>query len=138
MLRLTINPPNHQPFILACSGGVDSMAAADFFLRGKKNFRLAYFHHNTMQADDMLAFVRNFANQNNLALEVGRLAASKPKGLSPEEFWRNERYAWLNSFNLPIVTCHHLNDVAETWLFSSLHGTPKILKPKNGKVISNT
>jgi tRNA(Ile)-lysidine synthase len=25
------------------------------------------------------------------------------------------------------VTCHHLDDVAETWLFTSLNGTPKLI-----------
>lgn len=134
MLRLTNNPDRNTSFILACSGGVDSMAAASFFKRGNKNFRLAYFHHGTAQADHMMNFVKNWGSQFGLEVLVGNITSSKPKDQSPEEHWRNERYAWLNSFDMPICTAHHLNDVAETWIFSSLHGESKLIASKNGKV----
>ena len=29
--------------------------------------------------------------------------------------------------NLPVITCHHLNDAVETWIFTSLHGKPRLI-----------
>lgn len=134
MLHLLYNPPREQQFILACSGGVDSMAAADFFKRGNKKFIVAYFHHKTPQADRMQSFVQEWCRKNFAPFSIGELQGSKPKDQSPEEHWRNERYKWLLSFNQPVITCHHLNDVVETWIFSSLHGNPKLIAPINGLV----
>jgi tRNA(Ile)-lysidine synthase len=122
-------------FILACSGGVDSMAAADFFRRGKKNFKLAYFHHSTPQADEMMKVVKRYGYLYAIDVEVGYLQTDPPKGQSREMFWREQRYAWLLSLNMPVITCHHLNDVVETWIFSSLHGQPKLIPAINGNVL---
>lgn len=131
MLKLLYNFPREQHFYLACSGGVDSMAAADFFRRGNKNFTILYFNHGTIQSNEMESFVSSWAISNDVPCEIGRLVDSRPKGISPEEFWRMQRYAFFSKFGqAPIVTCHHLNDVAETWLFTSMHGNPKIIMPK--------
>ena len=135
MLKQLINIPREEHFYIACSGGVDSMAIADFYKRGNKSFTLAYFHHATEQADKMEAFVRDWATKNNIPLVVGRLTNEKPKGASPEDFWRQERYAFFKTLAGRIVTCHHMNDVAETWIFSALHGKPKIIAVENGQVI---
>jgi len=134
MLKLLFNPDHTKHFYLACSGGVDSMAAADFFHRGKKNFTIAYFNHNTPQASSMEKFLQDWSWKYKVPFIVGRLNKEKPKDKSPEEFWRDERYKWLLSFGEPVITCHHLNDVAETWIFSSLHGKPKLIAPTNGLV----
>ncbi len=135
MLKQFINIPRSEHFYLACSGGVDSMAIADFYKRGNKNFTLAYFHHATPQADKMENFIREWAAENKVAAVFGYLNGSKPKEASPEEFWRNERYKFFETLNGRIITCHHLNDVAETWIFSCLHGNPKIIAPVNGRII---
>ncbi len=111
------------------------MAVADFYLRGKKSFDIAYFNHGTPQADKMEETVFSWASENSVACQVGDISSTKPKHLSPEEHWRNERYAWLQEMaeGRPIVTCHHLDDVCETWIFSALNGNPKIIAP----VVSN-
>lgn len=127
MLHQLFNFSKDQEFILACSGGVDSMAIADFYKRGGKKFTVAYFHHGTSQADAMEEVVLDWAVNNSNHCSLGSLKKSKPAELSPEEHWRNERYAWLHSYNLPVVTCHHLNDVAESWLFGAMHGRPKLI-----------
>lgn len=128
MLKQLFNMPYDQHFYIACSGGVDSMAVADFYMRGNKNFSLAYFHHNTLQADKMQEFVIAWGKKNNREVIVNRLTEDKQKNNSPEEFWRKARYNWFNSLNGDVITCHHLNDVAETWIFSSLNGNPKLIK----------
>jgi tRNA(Ile)-lysidine synthase len=127
MLHQLHQIPYNQKFVLACSGGSDSMAVADFYLRGKKNFVLAYFNHGTPQAKLMENVVEKFAVENKLECEVGNLYRAKLKEESPEEYWRKQRYQWLSTLDLPVVTCHHLDDAVENWVFSSLHGNPKLI-----------
>ncbi len=128
MLNALIKFHYTQPFILACSGGVDSIAIASFFVKGQKNFGLAYFNHGTPQADEMESCVVNFARQNKLAIHLGKIDRERGKGESPEEYYRNCRYQFLNSLQSDIVTAKHLDDVVEGWVFSCLHGNPKLMK----------
>lgn len=132
LLNQIFNIDRKTPFILACSGGVDSMAVADFFRRGGKSFEVAYFNHGTPQAGVMQSQVLDWAWDNQIVSLTGEITSTvRPSGLSPEEYWRNERYSFLHRVaeGRPIVTCHHLDDVCETWIFSSLHGNPKIISP---------
>lgn len=120
---------------VACSGGVSSMSAVRFLLNGERSVRLAYFNHDTHHSKESEQFVRKFAAKNNLILTVGRAKGSKGS-LSLEEFWRKERYNFLDSLNeRSVITCHHLDDVVETWLFSSFHGMPKMIRYKKGERI---
>jgi tRNA(Ile)-lysidine synthase len=134
MMRQLFNMDRRQPFIVACSGGVDSMAVCDFYKRGNKDFIVGYFHHGTKQADEMREFVRSWCIKNNVRFITGCISNTKSSSQSQEEYWRDERYRWLKSFNLPVITCHHLNDAIETWIFSSLHGNPKVISYQNGIV----
>jgi tRNA(Ile)-lysidine synthase len=128
MLYQLYNFPRTKPFIVACSGGVDSMAIATFYKRGNKNFSVAYFHHGTPQADEMQTTVREWSDKNNVPMLTGKIERERRKDESPEEYFRNERYRWLCSLPHDIITCHHLNDAVEGWIFSSLHGNPKLIK----------
>jgi tRNA(Ile)-lysidine synthase len=121
--------------IIAFSGGVDSVAAADFFLRGRRSVELAYFHHGTDASEKGEEFSRQFARQRNVHLHVGRIEGVRPPRKSQEEFWRDERYKFLSKFDHPVVTAHHLDDAVETWIFTSLHGAPRLIPPTRGNVI---
>ena len=127
MLKLTILPARNQKFILACSGGSDSMAAAHFLKEGGRSFTLAYFNHATEQADEMEECVKAFGLSNNLPVSIGKIQNEKHKEQSLEEWWRIERYRFFHSFKQTIVTCHHLDDAVEGWVFSSLHGEGKVI-----------
>lgn len=121
-----------QHFVLACSSGSDSMAIANFYFQGGKDFSVAYFNHRTPQADLMEALVEEWAKNTGVPFKQGHIKNHrKPPECSPEEHWRNERYAWLHSFGLPVVTAHHLGDAAETYLFSAMNGQPKLISPAN-------
>lgn len=112
---------------IACSGGIDSMAFTHFLLQGKKEVELAYFNHDTAFARKSEDFVREYAKQNNLKLHVGRVKGRKGKR-SLEEFWRDERYSFLQNLDSNfIITCHHLDDCVETWLMSAFHGQCKLI-----------
>jgi tRNA(Ile)-lysidine synthase len=137
MLHQLFHIDRSTPFILACSGGVDSMAIADFYKRGNKNFTIAYFNHGTPQAEMMEDFTRSWASKNGVDYVTGKITRERAKGESKEEFWRNERYSWLHEVagKMPIVTCHHLGDAVEGYIFSALNGNPKVISSVNGNVV---
>lgn len=119
---------------VAFSGGVDSVAITDFLLNGKRDLKLAFFHHGTKTSDIAQKFVENFASKRGLELHIGQLTREKKKDESPEEFWRNERHGFFTKFHM-VVTAHHLDDALESWIFSSLHGEPKLIPYKSGNVL---
>jgi tRNA(Ile)-lysidine synthase len=121
--------------VVAFSGGVDSVAVTDFLLNGKRDVHLAFFHHRTATSDEAEKFVKEFAKERNLNLSIGRISNEKPSGESREEYWRNERYRFLSTYNFPVITAHHLGDAVETWIFNSLHGNPRILPYQRNNVI---
>lgn len=120
---------------IAFSGGIDSVVISDFLLNGKRDVQLAFFHHGTINSERAEEFVRKFAEERRVPLKVGRINSEKSRGLSPEEFWRNERYTFLESLGGPVVTGHHLGDAIETWIFTSLHGDSKLIPYSRGNVI---
>lgn len=119
---------------VACSGGIDSMAVVNFLLQGKRNVRLAFFNHDTLHSRNAEQFVKKYAHEKNIDLHLGRVRGKKGKR-SMEEFWRDERYSFLNSVQSNfIITCHHLDDAVETWVMSAMHGKCKLIpyhRPEN-------
>jgi len=121
---------------VACSGGVDSMAALSFLRNGKHAVTAVFFHHGTETSEAAQSFVARYCGEQGIPFVAGRINGSKPPGLSPEEWWRNERYAFLHSLNMTIATAHHLNDVAETYLWGMMHGRTRhihYIKPHEGE-----
>ena len=121
--------------VLAFSGGVDSVAIASFLLKGKKQFSLAYFDHETENSKKAKVFVEQFAKDHKLTLYIGNFTSEKKKCESKEEYWRNQRYTFFETFDRPVITAHHLNDAVETWLFNSFHGKPRTIPHRNRNVI---
>lgn len=134
MIKLQTKLP--KMLYLACSGGVDSMAALDFLSKKHKVFVL-HFNHGTAHSDQAERFVVNYCKKNSISYEVGRLKETIPPGLSREQWWREKRYEFLDKYSeiWPIVTCHHLDDCVETWVWSSMHGTGKIIPYRRNNVI---
>ncbi len=120
---------------VACSGGPDSMAVLDFLLRGKKRVKIAHFNHGTDHGDEASEFVKDYANENSIDLTYGKLASTKPTSKSWEEWWRDCRYDFFRQIAGPVITAHHLDDVAEWWVFSSLHGEGKLIPSSRENVI---
>lgn len=120
---------------VACSGGIDSMAALSFLNNGKRNVKVAHFDHGTQHASDAQDFVERYCKDNSLKLELATVSRKRNPEESREEFWRNERYNFFKSLDAPVITAHHLNDVAEWWVFSSLHGESKLIPYKNESVL---
>ena len=114
---------------IACSGGVDSMAALDFLRRNHDVFVL-HFHHCTEHGHKAAQFVEKYCREKDIPwlTNIPSNNREKTRAESQEEYWRNIRYDWLERCtNRDVITGHHLDDCVETWVWSSMHGTGKII-----------
>ncbi len=111
------------------------MAAVDFFRRGRKQVTIAHFDHGTDHGLEAREFVQAYADKNRIPHIVGEIRGDKPLGMSWEEWWRDQRYEFLNGLPGPVMTAHTLDDAAEWWVYTSLHGTPRLIPRDNGKII---
>lgn len=127
--------PLPRKLVLAFSGGVDSVAAADWLSRSH-DLTLAYFHHGTEHSEHALSWVQNFARERNIPLVVEYLVGTRNPEHSLEEHWREHRYAFLYKFQpTTVITAHHLDDVMETYIWSALHGNPRTIPLKRDNIL---
>jgi tRNA(Ile)-lysidine synthase len=118
-----------KPIYVAVSGGVDSMVALSLFLQKEMSVSVLHFNHNTDYGNMAEPFVRDFCNSRGIPFHCGRY----PKGKATEKSWRDARYSFFDSFtDKPIITCHHLNDAVEWWLFTALRGQPRLIPTVRG------
>lgn len=122
------------------------MAVVDF-LSSNHNITLLFFDHGTETSTDAKEFLSGFVEERNslfktkpnattMKLVIGNIQREKYKSESQEEYWRNQRYEFFHSFkDKKIITCHHLDDCVETWIWSSMHGEGKIIPYSNQNVI---
>lgn len=132
MIKLLFQLP--KEITVALSGGVDSVAVADFLSR-KHNVSCAFFHHGTENSEKAYNFVVEFCSNRKLPLFVGFINKEKPKKESMEEHWRNQRYGFFDSLDSTIVTAHNLDDCVETYLHGCLNGQPKVIPAKRNNVV---
>jgi tRNA(Ile)-lysidine synthase len=131
MIKITVPLP--KQITVACSGGVDSMAVVDF-LKRKHEVTIAYFNHRTQHGEKAAEFVSRYCGDNNIVMLYGSPRSMRGSKESMEEYWRRERYDFLSELG-PVVTCHHLDDCVETYIWSSLHGTPKVIPLTRNNVL---
>ncbi len=130
-------------FIIALSGGTDSMCMLNIFydLKQKYNFKLYAMHINHgirgEEAERDLKFVVDYCNKKKIDIfydMVDCIEYSKKFKLSIEESARILRYKILSekrkqiikiekNENVYIVTAHHKNDQAETILHNIIRGS---------------
>lgn len=111
-----------KTFILAVSGGVDSMVLLDAAAKVKLNCVVVNFNHHKRKASEKEAkLVEKVAKANNLKVVLKDIKIEKNSNF--QKLARDRRIALLkeiskeNYTNL-IVTAHHLNDLAETMLMN--------------------
>ena len=120
-------------FLIALSGGVDSMVLADLFNKNKLDFSIAHcnFKLRSKESDDDEDFVLNWCAKNKIQSYISRFNTTnycKKNKIGIQEGARNLRYDWfyklkdLYNFDY-IVTAHHLDDQIETYLINSMRGS---------------
>lgn len=120
-------------FLLAISGGVDSVVLAHLLKKNNCNFYLAHcnFKLRGKESDADQAFCENLAKKLNVKIFVSDFEVSTHRlknNLSIQMAARNLRYQWFtkllqeNQINY-LLTAHHLDDSIETFFINLLRGT---------------
>ncbi len=143
------NATENQKFLLALSGGADSMVLADLFLKAGISFEAAHVNYHLRGENSNLdqQVVEDFCRQYNIILHKYDVTEKDKKPENSIELWARElRYRFffrlLEEEQLDfIVMGHHLNDQLETFIINlskasgitGLSGIPennnKILRP---------
>ena len=122
-------------FLLAVSGGMDSMCMADLFLSefGPKAFAIAHcnFHLRGEESDGDETLVRNWADSNGVRFhrtDFDTEGHAAGNAVSIEMAARDLRYGWFaklcGEFGYrAVVVAHNANDNAETLVLNLLRGT---------------
>lgn len=118
-------------FLIALSGGVDSMVLAHIMHAVNAKISLAHVNFQLRGEESTRDenFIRAFAEKLNLPLQVHRVDTLKYAELYKmgiQEAAREIRYAWFESLLKKqdvLLTAHHLDDQAETVLMQLVRGT---------------
>lgn len=111
------------------------MAALSFFSVGGYSVRVAHVDHGTEHGCQARSLVLEYCKGHDIPIDLHTVTSSKPSDKSWEEFWRDERMAFFRSLSGEVITAHTLNDAMETWIWSSLHGSGKLIPIRNGNII---
>ena len=125
---------DHNEFLLAVSGGLDSMVLLELFARLKPQaqIRVAYYHHgfsddkiHQSYRDQARTVVKKYVenlNRDNFLFISGESESI----LQSEDEMRKARWAFLRGLEREkelLVTAHHLDDHLETMLLKLIRGT---------------
>lgn len=127
------HPKPDQLYLLAVSGGIDSVVMAHLFHKAGIAFAIAHcnFQLRGQESDQDQAFVREVANQYQVPYYTTAFATQKIQensGKSIQMVARELRYGWFeellnNNEKQVLCTAHHLNDNVETVLLNLVRGT---------------
>lgn len=120
---------NEPTYLLAVSGGLDSMVLLNVMKKVKPQARLIvmHYHHgpgaNLKYRDECVNLLRQ-SQSDRIVIEVDR----SPVELKSENEFREARLAFFekikNKYHVPFyLTAHHLDDVLETRLIKMIRGT---------------
>lgn len=119
-------------YLIACSGGADSVALFHLMRMAFPEARLALAHFNhglrpqTAKRDE--SFVKKLAKQYDVPFFGGQAEKKSPQKVSIEELARTRRYQFLKTVYRKkkydaLLLAHHADDQAETVLMRMCQGT---------------
>ena len=123
---------NNIKFLLAVSGGLDSICLFDFFLKNKFSFSVCHCNFNLREDSKKdLKLVKKLSERNNISFfsknfDIKKYA--KKNKLSLQAAARKERYKWFGNLlqknNIDLLcTAHHINDNLETVIYNLVNST---------------
>lgn len=141
--NLVRNPENHS-YLLAVSGGADSMVMASLFRGLGLTFQIAHINYKLRGEDSDLdqKTVQDFCEKNHIRFHLYEVSEKDKKPENSIQLWAREiRYRFFREIqeqeNLEfLVTAHHLNDQLETFIInlskaSGINGLSGIPANKN-------
>ncbi|MBP6576455.1 MAG: tRNA lysidine(34) synthetase TilS [Chryseobacterium sp.] len=122
-----LQPQSQQKtYLLAVSGGVDSMVLADLFQVSGLKFQVAHINYHLRNEDSNLdqKLVSDFCERYQIPFHLYEVSAEDQKPENSIQNWARElRYQFFRKIqkeqNLEyLVTAHHLNDQLETFIIN--------------------
>lgn len=125
--------PHERKFLLAVSGGIDSMTMAELFRNMGLNIAIAHcnFGLRGKESDGDEEFVQRYAKSHHLPFHAKRMETMKYAGekkISIQMAARDLRYRWLHELSKKYkydFTCiaHNSDDAVETFFINLLRGS---------------
>jgi len=124
---------DQKKYLLAISGGIDSMVLLYIFQELKLNFEVAHCNFNLRaeESESETNFVKNYCNRYNIFLHIKYFNTEDyaySHKVSIQIAARELRYTWfrelLHEQDIDyLITAHHLNDQLETFFINVLRAT---------------
>ncbi|MCT2562338.1 tRNA lysidine(34) synthetase TilS [Chryseobacterium herbae] len=123
--NLVRNPENHR-YLLAVSGGADSMVLASLFQGLGLVYQIAYVNYKLRGEDSDLdqKTVQDFCEKNHIPFHLYEVSEKDKKPDNSIQLWARElRYRFFREIQNQeelefLVTAHHLNDQLETFIIN--------------------
>lgn len=123
-LSLQLNP--NQTYVLAVSGGLDSMVLMDYLYKSNYNLVVVHFDHSVRDASILdKKLIESYVNERNIPFHFFKLTIGKKDFQNQARLLRKKHLEEVaNLFSTKnIVTAHHLDDLAETILMKINRGS---------------
>lgn len=124
---------NNSKFLVAVSGGIDSIVLTHLCKQANYNFAIAHCNFNLRgdESDADELFINDLGESLNVEVFVQHfdtLNYSELNGVSIQMAARTLRYEWFNDLSTQlnfkyILTAHHLDDSLETFIINLSRGT---------------
>jgi tRNA(Ile)-lysidine synthase len=145
LLEQMLHQPQQKTYLLAVSGGVDSMVLADLFQVSGFDFHIAHINYHLRNEDSNLdqKVVSDFCEKHKIPFHLYEVSKNDNQPKNSIQNWARElRYRFFREIqekeNLEfLVTAHHLNDQLETFIInlykaSGIRGLSGIPQSENG------